>query len=313
MALHAPVAALRMIKWIVLAILVASAAYIHLRGRVRHKLVRQITDHSTFMAPINVLMYAFSRVPSTPYVPVDLFPELETLRSRWREIREEVLHLSAERHIKASDQYNDAGFNSFFRTGWKRFYLKWYDAQPHPSAQTLCPRTVELLQQIPSVKAAMFTELPPGSRLGKHRDPFAGSMRYHLGLITPNDDRCFIDVDGRTYSWRDGEGVMFDETYIHWAANETQENRIILFCDVERPMKYRWAQALNRFVARHFIAAGAAPNMEGDRTGGINRVFKYFYAIRLKGKALKTRNRTLYYATKWLLFGGILVAIFVWL
>ena len=23
--------------------------------------------------------------------------------------------------IKASDQFNDAGFNSFFKTGWKRF------------------------------------------------------------------------------------------------------------------------------------------------------------------------------------------------
>ena len=55
-------------------------------------------------------------------------------------------------------------------------------------------------------------------------------------------------------------------------------------------MKYRWAQALNRFVARHFLAAGSAPNMEGDRTGGINRIFKYVYAIRRVGKALKTQS-----------------------
>ncbi|MGK3430104.1 hypothetical protein ACSLO7_30610, partial [Klebsiella pneumoniae] len=35
--------------------------------------------------------------------------------------------------IKAADKYNDAGFNSFFKTGWKRFYLKWYE-DAHPSA-----------------------------------------------------------------------------------------------------------------------------------------------------------------------------------
>ena len=54
-------------------------------------------------------------------------------------------------------------------------------------------------------------------RLGAHRDPFAGSLRYHLGLVTPNSPECFIVVDGEKYYWKDGEAVMFDETYIHTA------------------------------------------------------------------------------------------------
>ncbi|HEX5960677.1 MAG TPA: lipid A hydroxylase LpxO [Rhodanobacteraceae bacterium] len=300
-----------MIKWIVLAALAACALYVHFRGRVRHRLLRQITDHSTFMAPINVLMYAFSRVPTTPYLAPADFPELENLRGNWQAIRDEAVALAGASHIKASDQPNDAGFYSFFRTGWKRFYLKWYDDAPHPSAERLCPRTLELLRAAPHIKAAAFTQLPPGSRLGQHRDPFAGSLRYHLGLITPNDDRCWIKVDGKPYSWRDGEGVLFDETYVHWAANETDQDRIILFCDFERPMKYRWAQALNRAVARTLLHAGASPNEAGDRTGGINHVFKYAVAVRNAGKALKQRNRRLYYATKWMLLIAILAAIFV--
>ena len=300
-----------MIKWIVLAILVGCALYVHFRGRERHRFVRQITDHSTFMAPINVLMYAFSRVPVTPFLAINDFPELENLRSHWQVIRDEAIALAKTSHIKASDQYNDAGFHSFFRTGWKRFYLKWYDDEPHPSAARLCPRTIEILKGSPHIKAAAFTQLPPGSVLGKHRDPFAGSLRYHLGLITPNDDRCWIRVDGKPYSWRDGEGVVFDETYIHWAANETNHDRIILFCDLERPMKYRWATALNHAVARTLLHAGASPNQEGDRTGGVNKIFKYAYAIRHISKKLKTRNRKLYYATKWTLFAVILAAIFV--
>lgn len=300
-----------MTKWIVLAILVACALYVHFRGRVRHGFLRQITDHSTFMAPINVLMYAFSRVPATPYLTPSDFPELETLRGNWRTIRDEAVALAKSSQIKASDQFNDAGFQSFFRTGWKRFYLKWYDDAPHPSALQLCPRTVELLRATPHIKAAAFTQLPPGSKLGKHRDPFAGSLRYHLGLITPNDDRCWIRVDGKPYSWRDGEGVVFDETYIHWAANETGHDRIILFCDLERPMKYRWARGLNHLVARTLLAAGASPNAAGDRTGGINRIFKYAYAIHHAGRSLKRRNRKLYYAAKWSLFAVILAAIFL--
>ena len=296
-------------KWLILLAFLASAAYVHLRGRVRLRLSRQITDHSTFMAPLNVLMYACSRVPASRYVAVDQFPELAPLRERWQEIREEALALRAAQQIKASDQYNDVGFNSFFRRGWKRFYLKWYD-DAHPSAAVLCPRTTELLRGIPSVKAAMFAELPPGSELRKHRDPYAGSLRYHLGLVTPVDDRCYIEVDGERYSWRDGESVMFDETFIHRAENATDRDRIILFCDVERPMKYGWATALNRFVARRFVAAAASPNMEGDSTGGLNRAFASFYRVRQYAKRLREINKTLYYALKFGLLGGIFLAIF---
>ena len=190
------------------------------------------------MAPYNALMYLFSAVPNRPFVDVSRFPELSPLRDNWQTIREEAVKLFGEGHIRAAAKYNDLGFNSFFRTGWKRFYVKWYD-EPLPSARALCPRTVEFVQSIPSVNAAMFALLPPGGKLGAHRDPFAGSLRYHLGLITPNSEACRIFVDGEPYFWRDGEAVMFDETFIHRAENKTDVTRVILFCDIERPLSSR--------------------------------------------------------------------------
>ena len=296
-------------KYIILILLILCVVYVHYRGRVRYNVWRQLSDHSTFTAPLNVFMYLFSRVPTTPYLKPEQFPELAVLRENWETIRDEGQKLMKIQQIKASDQFNDAGFNSFFKTGWKRFYLKWYE-DSHPSAMTLCPQTTELLRSLPSVKAAMFAELPDGSRLPRHRDPYAGSLRYHLGLITPNDDRCFIEVDGERYSWRDGEGVMFDETYLHYAENQSGQNRLILFCDIERPMRYRWAQAVNHWLGRNLMSAATAPNEEGDRTGGVNKMFKYIYAIRRVGKRLKAWNRTGYYIIKWILFGGIAAAIF---
>ncbi|MDB6063218.1 MAG: aspartyl/asparaginyl beta-hydroxylase [Verrucomicrobiaceae bacterium] len=296
------------IKLILLLLFIASAVYVHLRGKVRHKFWRQASDHSTFMAPINAFMYMLSRVPNKPYIDVTQFPDLLPLQQHWQEIRDEAIQLMHGGHVKASSQYNDIGFNSFFKSGWKRFYLKWYD-DSHPSAKVLCPKTVALLQQIPGVKAAMFTELPPGSRLVRHRDPYAGSLRYHLGLITPNSDGCYIDVDGERYSWRDGESVMFDETFIHYAENTTQQDRLILFCDIERPLKFRWAESFNRFFGRNVVSAAASPNAESDRTGGINKVFKYLYAVRQVGKRMKAWNRQVYYVVKWLLFGAIFAAI----
>jgi beta-hydroxylase len=293
---------------VILAIFIVTGIYVHYRGRTRHPWYRQMFDHSTIMAPINCFAYAFSRVPTTPYLPLSEFPELAALTAQWPVIREEAVRLRENASIKTSDTHNDIGFNSFFRTGWKRFYLKWYD-DAHPSARQLAPKTVEILSRFPTVKAAMFAELPPGSKLGKHRDPYAGSMRYHLGLATANDPQCWIDVDGQRYWWKDGEAVVFDETYLHWAANDTTTDRVILFCDIERPMKYRWAAAVNRAIGGFLLRAAASPNETGDRTGGINRAFGTLYKIRMVGKRMKAWNRTFYYIFKWSLYAliGLLV------
>jgi beta-hydroxylase len=296
-------------KWFVVGFLVLSVLHIHFRGKVRLPFGRQLFDHSSFMAPINMFMHLFSKVPSTPYIPVREFPELSVLQENWPTIREEGLRLIELKKIKASEQNNDAGFNSFFKTGWKRFYLKWYDAS-HPSAERMCPQTYALLQGIPSVKAAMFAELPPGAKLNPHRDPFAGSMRYHLGLATPNDDRCFIEVDGQRYSWRDGQGVIFDETYIHWAENASDSDRLILFCDVERPMRFGWMQAVNRWLGRTMMTAAASPNESGDQTGLVSKLFRISYVMGQYRRRYKAWNKTAYKATKVALIVGLAALVY---
>lgn len=296
-------------KFALVALLFIPVLHIHFRGKVRLPFMRQLFDHSSFMAPINLFMHTFSRVPSKPYLELDQFKELEPLQQNWQVIRAEAENLLALQKIKAADKNDDAGFNSFFKNGWKRFYLKWYDAS-HPSAERLCPKTYELLRNIPSVKAAMFAELPPGGKLNPHRDPYAGSLRYHLGLATPNDDRCFIDVDGERHSWRDGQGVMFDETYIHWAINGSESDRIILFCDVERPMRFRWAQAINRWLGRTLMTAASSPNESGDQTGLVSKLFKISFVMGKYRRRFKAWNKNVYKITKFALIIGLAAAIY---
>lgn len=222
----------------VFIIFVLCAIYVQNRGQIQQeKFTRKITDHSNILAPINCLFYAFSSVKNQPYIDVKPFTELKVLHENWEVIRDEAINLSDSSQIKSANKLDDLGFNSFFRTGWKRFYLKWYGSTLQ-SANNMCPKTVELLNAIPSIKGAMFAMLPPGARLVKHRDPYAGSLRYHLGLVTPNSEDCFISVDGEKYSWKDGEPVMFDETFIHYAENMTDKERIILFLDIKRPVNF---------------------------------------------------------------------------
>jgi beta-hydroxylase len=88
-------------------------------------------------------------------------------------------------------------------------------------------------------------------------------------------------------------------------------DRIILFCDVERPLRVGFARAFNRWFGRHLVAVTATRNTEGDRVGAINRVFPYIYAVRLKIKALKRANRRFYYVCKYVFFGGLIALFFI--
>lgn len=301
-------------KFVVLYVILASTLYVHLRGRVRMRFTRQLFNHSTLLAPYNALMYLFSAVPSKPVLDPAAFPDLAPLAANWKMLRDEALRLFDEGYIRGALAHNDVGFDTFFKRGWKRFYVKWY-GDPLPSAQALCPQTVALLAQVKPVKAAMFALLEPGGHLNPHRDPFAGSLRYHLGLRTPNSDDCFILVDGERHSWRDGQVLMFDETFIHEAENRTDTTRIILFCDVERPLRTRVMTALNRFVIEHLVKVSATQNVAGEPVGALNRfyggvVWPVISTVGEFFKRVKRRNRLLAKALKvaivlalvWLIF-----------
>lgn len=294
---------------IIFCVYVVAVMQMHYRGEVRFPWSRQSITHTNYLAPYNLLMNLFSKLPNKPLLNVDDIDDLKNLRDNWQVIRDEAISLSADGKIKAADKLNDAGFNSFFRQGWTRFYVKWYGDEL-PSAIEQCPKTVELLKQAPSVKAAMFASLPAGSELKPHRDPFAGSLRYHLGLVTPNSDDCYILVDGQRHSWRDGEDVLFDETFIHEAHNKADQDRIILFCDVTRPMRSHLVSRFNNWVSNNVVKASASQNEETETVGGLNKVFEKAYSIRTISRRIKRWNKPFYKTLKYTLFFGLVYIIF---
>ena len=91
-------------KFIILYLYILSAVYIHFRGKVRYKFLRQLTDQSTVLAPYNALIYLFSAVPNKPILDVNQFPELALLRENWETIRDEALELYEEA-IKTEGRY----------------------------------------------------------------------------------------------------------------------------------------------------------------------------------------------------------------
>jgi len=129
----------------------------------------------------------------------------------------------------------------------------------------LAPRTADLIRRLPGVYTAFFSVLEPHQELPPHFGYYKGFLRYHMGVLIPNDnaDRsCWVRINadrsdnarrdpsliekGERYFWKNGEGVVFDDTFLHEAANESDEVRVVLWFDFRRKMPW-YLDAFNRF------------------------------------------------------------------
>lgn len=162
-----------------------------------------------------------------------IFPASRLLENRWTSIRDEALSVmgDANDNLYSNFEHKDEAFWK----GWTTYPLILHNTVIEDALQT-CPQTMYMLGQTQNVSTAFFSILAPGKRLPPHYGPFKGVLRYHLGLIIPEGE-CYISVDHEPYYWKEGEGILFDETYEHYAVNYTKEPRVILFLDVDRPLR----------------------------------------------------------------------------
>lgn len=289
---------------IVLVYVVISMGYVYFyRGETRYdNLSEYLRKGWPLTSPMNCLLYLFTKSwAKKPIIKEHKYPHLDKISKNWLIIKEEVLALHESGYLSQTNSpdspaYYDLGFRTFYKYGWSKFYLTWYGHSLN-SAKKLCPKTVKILEGIPEVKGSMISILPAGSKLTRHLDPLACSLRYHFGLSTPNSDDCYINVDGQNYSWRDGEEFIFDETYLHFAFNNSDQDRIILMCDIERPMTLP-GKIIN-FFYQSILKLSVVPNTSEDKKGLINTIFSTLSPILGKTKEIKAQNKPLYLLIKY--------------
>ena len=117
---------------------------------------------------------------------------------------------------------------------WKTFMLYAYGARFERNISQ-CPDTARIVQQIPGMVTAFFSILEPHTTIAPHRGPYNGVLRYHLALRIPVPaDSCGIRIGQDVYHWQQGQSLIFDDTVIHEAWNNSDEIRIVLFVDFKR-------------------------------------------------------------------------------
>lgn len=188
----------------------------------------------------------------------EIYPSLRLLDRHWKAIREELdrlmplQDLMPKYHELDSDLLNSSA-RYHRQSRWNVFMLYCYGSKPEHN-RALCPKTCELLDQIPYLNQAFFSILDPGKSIPAHTGPTRAYIRYHLGLRVPENNPPSIRVKDQHYTWKEGESVLFDDSWDHEITNHADGVRVVLIVDVMRPF-VRPVFAFNLFfrrIAVHF-------------------------------------------------------------
>jgi aspartyl/asparaginyl beta-hydroxylase (cupin superfamily) len=211
---------------------------------------------------------AIARTPAFDHDYLRDYPSLKVLEDNYPTVRRECLELLGIKEqltdmSAMGGKYTKEGIHT---AKWKTFMFKsgkWVE----PNCRR-CPGTAALIKQIPEAYTAFFSILEPDQYITPHKGYYKGFLRYHLGVIIPNDNvdsDCWLRVnsdpdaqkkrerhkiaEGETYYWKDGEGILFNDNYTHDAANNSQETRVVLWIDIARklPFFYHWFNRLCLF------------------------------------------------------------------
>jgi ornithine lipid ester-linked acyl 2-hydroxylase len=208
------------------------------------------------LAPVERFIGRRSLVGDATFFALEQFPWIAQIEDNWTVIREEAEQLLDDQ--AALPSFQEISKDQIEITDddrWKTFFIYGYGFEAKLGVE-MCPRTAALMRQIPGMKTAMISILSPGKHILDHRGPYKGVLRYHLGLIVPEDaEACRIRVGEDIRHWEEGKSLVFDDTFNHEVWNDTEETRIVLFVDVLRPLPFP-ESLINRAIIK---AIGYSP------------------------------------------------------
>ncbi|MEE3326459.1 MAG: aspartyl/asparaginyl beta-hydroxylase domain-containing protein [Myxococcota bacterium] len=229
----------------------------------------------------------FPRYPAFETEYLHEYPDFKKIEDQYPVIREECEALMADRDKLIPMASLGGGYTAGDTHVAKWTTLMFKSGQFIEENCALAPRTAAILRQIPRVYTAFFSVLEPHQHIAPHYGYYKGFIRYHMGVMIPGNNQeesCWIRVNadqadndaddktliekGERYYWRNGEGVMLDDTFMHEAANESDEVRVILFLDVARRMPW-YLDIFNRIVLFVVHREGSVKSIrEAARIGG---------------------------------------------
>ena len=179
----------------------------------------------------------------------EAYPALDAVTNAYPAIRKEFEQIVAEGLSLPQYHEVDSGERAISSTTpkrWNVFLLECLGCKVEANRMR-CPESCRALASVPNMIQAFFSILDPGKSVPEHEGPYLGYLRYHLGLRVPKQNPPKIVVNSQEYVWKEGEAVLFDDSWPHSVVNHSDEMRAVLIVDVRRPLPFS-ADIVNRFV-----------------------------------------------------------------
>jgi len=190
-------------------------------------------------------LFWFPDLPPGPYHDPMLQPWAGALRDAWQDIRNEAMELLREDRdfvsflgLKPGQRAPESIGGAAANPAWDAFFFYNHGVR-YDANHERCPRTSALLESIELCRVARqapeicFSLIRPQSSILPHYGVTNTRLVFHLPLVVPPD--CALNVGGVEHRWREGEPILFDDTYEHEAWNRSDQPRLILLMDCWNP------------------------------------------------------------------------------
>ncbi|MBU6469253.1 MAG: aspartyl/asparaginyl beta-hydroxylase domain-containing protein [Gammaproteobacteria bacterium] len=150
-------------------------------------------------------------------------------------------------------------------SSWNSFFF-YRDGKRFDANCSRCPLTASLLDHLPLIRMAghapesFFSVLAPGAHIPPHTGVINIRLVAHLALIIPPD--CGIRVGTETRGWKEGECIVFDDTFEHEAWNKSAHTRVVLIFDIWNPYLTEIEREAMRIVVEELGRLGRVSDRE---------------------------------------------------
>ena len=190
--------------------------------------------------------FYFPELPTSPYVDPFLQPWARQLQDAFPAIRAEALKVYAEDQrfdnfldLQEGTRVEDYLGGNGARPAWEAFFF-YRHGQRFDANHARCPQTSAVLESLELCRIAdqapeiCYSVLTPGSHIKPHYGVTNTRLVMHLPLVVPED--CALNIVGAgEHAWKEGELMMFDDTFQHEAWNRSDKTRIVMLMDCWNP------------------------------------------------------------------------------
>ena len=182
------------------------------------------------------------------------FPAHTELLDNFIEIRKEVLAIALSgNRIPNYHEFSkhQKSFYEYDNKAWGMLPLRGY-GYDYPENQNHFPTLKTFLKKHRNVVSATISFFPPGKVLRPHKGAFKFVWRYHLPVFVtelPNaGTSCELTIDSKTYFLKEGQGFLWDDTFMHSATNQSDQARVVILFDIFRSDQPLWLKLLSRLI-----------------------------------------------------------------